>query len=87
MLDPITNKEYENPYLISEVQWGQRVASKAMSLQQKGHFLVAGAAGAGAGLFNLLMALIKIKIQKATIIKLMTAFKNKPKLRVVAPAS
>jgi hypothetical protein len=76
-------------YLSSEVQCAQRVASIAISLQQKGHFFVVGTAGASSflGAFNLLIPLMRRKIQNATIIKLITAFKNVPIFKVVAPAA
>jgi hypothetical protein len=62
------------------VQLGHLTALIDMVEKQYGHSFVEGAAGAGAGasLFNLFIFFIKIKIEKATIRKLTTVFKNAP---------
>ena len=76
-----------NYYFSSEVQCGHLVASNGISLQQNGHFLVVIVTGASSLVFNLLIALMSKNTQNATIKKLMTAFKNNPKFKVVAPAA
>ena len=61
------------------VQWGQRVASMSMSVLQKGHFLVVGAAGASGFLprfISLLMPRIRQKRMNAMMMKLTTADRN-----------
>jgi hypothetical protein len=53
-----------------DVQWGQRVALIAMTLQQLGHsFVTTGPAGTGCSRFIELMAFTTKKIQNATITK------------------
>ena len=54
----------------SEVQFGQRLALIGMFVKQRGHSLVIGVAGAGAGLrCRLLIPLIIRKMARATIRK------------------
>src|SRR5690606_22606195 len=65
----------------SDVQCGQRVARIEMAWQQRGHSRVSGVAGASGAAFSRcrrLMARISRKTAKATIRKLMTAFRNRP---------
>ena len=69
--------------LRTDVQWGQRVASIAISLLQKSHFFVVGALGVSGALpmlVNLFIDLTRRKITKARIIKLRTFVINAPYL-------
>ena len=58
-----------------------------MVIWHSGHFFSVGAgAGTGSFFFKLFMTLMTMKIQKATIVKLITVFRKRPYLRVTASA-
>lgn len=76
--------------LNTEVQYGQRVASMSISLQQYGHFFVVGGFGSSSAskrpiMFTLFISLTSRNIINAMIIKSITVVINAPYLSSTFP--